>query len=127
MNYKPIAQITFLVLSSLLLTSLLLVTLWMLLQRKKAVLIPANTPQNTVILDQKRVIIGRSSEADIMILDPSVSSTHCLLFYKGGRFFIKDLGSKNGTFVNGEPVILSALNDGDLIKIGEREFVFKIE
>lgn len=127
MNYKPLAQVTFLALSSLLLTSLFLATLWMLLQRKKAILIPVNTPQNTVVLDQKRALIGRGPEADIMILDPGVSSSHCLLFYKRGRFYIKDLGSKNGTFVNGEPVMLSALNDGDLIKIGEKEFIFRIE
>jgi pSer/pThr/pTyr-binding forkhead associated (FHA) protein len=127
MNYKPLAQIIFLSLSSLFLTAFLFVTISMVLQGKKAILIPINTPQNTLVIDQKRVLLGRGPEADIMILDPSVSSRHCLLFSKGGKFYLKDLGSKNGTFINGEPIVLAPIKDGDLITIGEKKFLFRIE
>jgi len=48
--------------------------------------------------------IGRSSLNDVRILDKYVSSEHVLVRKLGDRFFVRDLGSKNGTFVNGDQI-----------------------
>lgn len=72
------------------------------------------------------VVIGRDVEAGIQILDRSASRFHAEVFPVGGMFFVKDLASKNGTYVNGE--ILEdeeLLREGDVIKIGTSELVFE--
>ena len=69
------------------------------------------------------LIVGRSVECDITIADPLVSRRHARLILTppGGR--IIDLESDNGTFVNGQRIIDSALSEGDLIEMGKSQFV----
>ena len=52
-------------------------------------------------IDSDIVTIGRSSENDIQISDKFISREHLRIRQKGDKFFLKDLGSENGTFVNG--------------------------
>ena len=52
-------------------------------------------------MDSDIVTIGRSSENDIQINDKYISREHLRIRRKGDRYFVKDLGSENGTFVNG--------------------------
>lgn len=52
-------------------------------------------------IDSDIVTIGRSSENDIQISDKYISREHLRIRQKGDKFFVRDLGSENGTFVNG--------------------------
>ena len=64
--------------------------------------------------------IGRL-DGDVILADPSVSSRHARIEKRGGGFFIRDLQSRNGTFVNGARITESTLTLGDKLKIGELE------
>ncbi|PZR16621.1 MAG: hypothetical protein DI536_05535 [Archangium gephyra] len=66
----------------------------------------------------KQLIIGRSSELDIVLVEDMVSRKHAKITLTGGKITIEDLGSTNGTFVNGEKVKTSRLKEGDRILVG---------
>ncbi len=55
-------------------------------------------------LENAVVSIGRSSDNDIQLNDKYTSRNHMILWGEGGRFFVKDLGSGNGTFINGRQI-----------------------
>lgn len=64
--------------------------------------------------------IGREAFNDIVLYDPEVSRNHALIRFHEGRFVIEDLGSTNGTFVNGRRITAPApLHNGDAIDMGE--------
>ena len=78
-------------------------------------------------LGEKSLTIGRDAEAGIQILDRSASRFHCEIFPVGGMWFVRDLESKNGTYVNDERLQdEDLLRPGDVIKIGTTELVFEI-
>jgi pSer/pThr/pTyr-binding forkhead associated (FHA) protein len=58
--------------------------------------------------------------------DPSVSRRHCLIFPRESEFLIRDLGSNNGTFVNGSCIDECILADGDKIRVGDTVFRFAL-
>lgn len=64
------------------------------------------------------VILGRSSSAQICIDDGKLSRHHCRIYSQGDRWFIEDLGSKNGTFLNQRALHQSPLSHGDEIRLG---------
>jgi pSer/pThr/pTyr-binding forkhead associated (FHA) protein len=66
----------------------------------------------------QQVIVGRSSELDMVLVEEMVSRRHALISLRDGVLAIEDLGSTNGTFVNGEKVMKTALHEGDRILIG---------
>jgi len=76
-------------------------------------------------LGERPVTIGRSPDADMTIADDKASRLHCGIRLWDGDFYIKDLKSKNGTFVNGQPVDMVKLNPGDRIRIGATVFTFE--
>ena len=70
--------------------------------------------------------IGRSREADIPLLDDKVSRVHCGIRLSDGEFYLKDLKSRNGVFINGQRVEDTAkLKVGDRIQIGSTVFVLE--
>jgi len=70
------------------------------------------------------VVLGRSSSATLQLIDGKVSREHCRLGDEDGRIVIEDLGSHNGTFVNGERIAgRRALVSGDEIAIGDSLFL----
>ena len=73
-----------------------------------------------------RTIFGRD-DGDIRLDDPSVSSRHFQLDVVGNEFFVKDLGSRNGTRLNGHDVRYSELLPGDEIHVGESVLIFRLE
>ena len=85
------------------------------------------TPGNTHVfpLESTQVTIGRGLNNDIILEDTRVSRHHAQLRYRARRFWITDLGSTNGTFVNGEQVEERALRDGDLISLGGLELTYR--
>lgn len=68
---------------------------------------------------QGRVIIGRSKEADLRVNDANVSRKHAAVYWNNGRIMIDDLGSTNGTMVNGYPVTRTMLRPTDVVAIGD--------
>ncbi len=71
--------------------------------------------------------MGRDPASDLCLDDPGVSRRHCLLIRQDGRFRIRDLDSRNGTFVNGTPIQERVLQPGDEIRIGASLLFFLIE
>lgn len=71
--------------------------------------------------------IGRDGERNDLILDDdgSISSEHVKIRVEGGRFVLYDLGSSNGTQVNGRTVSKQLLEDGDQITVGRTRLTFK--
>lgn len=70
--------------------------------------------------------IGRSREADIPLLDDKTSRVHCGIRLSDGEFYIKDLKSRNGTFVNGQRIEDTVkIKAGDRIQIGSTVFVLE--
>jgi hypothetical protein len=66
----------------------------------------------------REIIIGRSSDLDMVLVEDMVSRKHAKISTNGGEVFIEDMGSTNGTFVNGEKVTRSRLAEGDRILVG---------
>ncbi|MDR2991985.1 MAG: FHA domain-containing protein [Burkholderiaceae bacterium] len=71
-----------------------------------------------VQISKSRSTIGRRFRNDIVIENLSVSGEHAVLEYTGSEMVLKDLGSTNGTYVNGKPIRKQALEYGDEIEIG---------
>ena len=64
--------------------------------------------------------IGRSPNNTIVINDPEISRRHAQILQQGDGFAAEDLGSTNGTFVNGQRAVgVTAVNDGDIIELGD--------
>ncbi len=70
-------------------------------------------------------VIGREG-TDIVAADPEVSRRHAAIREHGGGVAIEDLGSTNGTFVNGERVERSRLHDGATVRVGNTDVVVRI-
>jgi hypothetical protein len=76
-------------------------------------------------LDAPRTVVGREG-ADLDIADAAISSRHFEVERRGGEFFLRDLGSSNGTFVNGHRVRAVQLRPWDTIRAGRTTFTFRI-
>lgn len=72
------------------------------------------------------VVIGRRRTNDICIDDNNVSRVQASIDYAQGSYFITDLGSTNGTFVNGVKISKKKLSEGDLIRMGTTILEFKV-
>ncbi|MBI2569312.1 MAG: FHA domain-containing protein [Candidatus Schekmanbacteria bacterium] len=72
-----------------------------------------------------RFVIGRE-DCDLVVRDPEVSRRHAVIEAYGRDFVLVDLGSTNGTHVNGALVDSCRLQNGDCIRVGELEAVFRI-
>lgn len=71
-------------------------------------------------------VIGRQDGLDVVLPDQAASRRHAEIRNDGGSFMVKDLGSTNGTMVNGEPVSEQPLEDGDVITIGATELELRV-
>ena len=77
------------------------------------------------LLDTNMTAVGRHPDADIFLDDVTVSRRHAQFLRSGGRFSVRDLGSLNGTFVNGERIAEElGLADGDEVQIGKFRHTF---
>ena len=80
-----------------------------------------------VALPSQMVSIGRAPDNDVVVGDPATSGHHGRIEVRAGSFWISDLGSTNGTLVNGEPVLEKQLSDNDMIAIGQNTVRFTLE
>src|SRR5277367_144275 len=71
-------------------------------------------------LEVKResVVFGRSGDCDFQIPLAVIPRRHCKLSQKGGKLFVKDLGSSNGTFLNNKRILQAEVKAGDRLTIG---------
>jgi pSer/pThr/pTyr-binding forkhead associated (FHA) protein len=70
--------------------------------------------------------LGRSPDNDVILRDPATSGHHARLERRGDQFWVVDLGSTNGTFVNGEPIQEKQLSHGDRLTIGQNSVHFAV-
>jgi len=71
------------------------------------------------------ILIGRSPSAAIRLSDPTVSRLHARIERRGAHAYVEDLGSRNGTLLNGTQLAReSVLSPGDRVRVGSTEIVF---
>ena len=80
-----------------------------------------NDAEVRVERDRDPVLIGRREGATLKVHNPSVSGKHCTVGWKDEEVEVRDLGSSNGTFINGERTRRGVLNDGDVLRCGRFE------
>ncbi len=69
-------------------------------------------------MDQDWIVVGRGRTADVVLADATISRAHAAIGFNGEAFYVQDLGSTNGTRVNGERAPQVELHDGDEIRFG---------
>jgi hypothetical protein len=82
-------------------------------------------PGTRHVLDEGSNVLGRGTDADIRLPDTGVSRKHADVQLEGGTVTVEDLGSTNGTLVNGRRVGRQDLADGDVIRIGHSVLVYR--
>ena len=83
--------------------------------------------RDSIISIRDGFVIGRGSLCDLKLNDTSISRRHTILRFSHGNWYIQDLGSNSGTYVNGKKVEGQKLNPGDRIAIGNNTFTFLAE
>jgi len=68
-----------------------------------------------------KTTIGRVDDNTFPIAEPSVSSHHCEVVLRGNEVLVKDLGSTNGTYINGQKITESVLKPGQILRLGQIE------
>jgi len=86
---------------------------------------PDGGHQRTYEISTPLVILGRGTDCDLRLVDPGVSRHHAEIRVEDGDVVLVDLGSTNGTFVNGQPVRRIALADGTRVTLGRTTLVFR--
>ncbi len=70
------------------------------------------------VTEDKSIVVGRSSDLDMVLVEDMVSRKHARIAMQSDQIWIEDLGSTNGTFVNGEKIKRARLKEGDRVLIG---------
>ena len=78
-------------------------------------------------LSGERFVIGRGADCDLTLEADLVSRRHLRIELVGGDWLAEDLGSRNGTFLNGRPVSCAALRDLDLVQLGPKGPLLRVE
>ena len=96
------------------------------LTREQALLVVKRGPNagSNFVIDKDVTTAGRHPESDIFLDDVTVSRRHAEVRRRDDRFFVRDLGSLNGTYVNRERVDETELASGDELQIGKFKLVF---
>ena len=70
-------------------------------------------------IDGSELVLGRSPDAHVRLVDDGISREHCRILLEGGEIWVEDLGSSNGTFHNGRRLTRERLRDGDKLRLGQ--------
>ncbi len=89
--------------------------------------VPDQEPLQLALDGYEQVSIGRGPDNDIVLDHVSMSGTHATILNIGGTFQIQDLGSTNGTYLNGEAISEGVLSHGSRVNFGSVEAVFQDE
>jgi sigma-B regulation protein RsbU (phosphoserine phosphatase) len=80
------------------------------------------------VLVESSLVVGRSSASDLVLADPFLSRCHTRFYLDGETLFVEDLGSRNGTRVNGNPVTgPAAVKAGDVVKLSNSSIAVALE
>jgi len=80
-----------------------------------------------ILLGGEEFLLGRGRDCDLRLRDANISRHHCMIRMRRDEVTLMDLGSSNGTFVNGNRVVSqTALKSGDEISLGEFRFYFDL-
>lgn len=71
-----------------------------------------------VVVDRDWLVVGRGRSADLVIAEATISRAHAAIGYDAEGFYVQDLGSTNGTMINGARAERQALKPGDEIQMG---------
>lgn len=77
-------------------------------------------------LRKSRTVIGRGSDADITVADPGTSRKHVEILWDGQRGMVRDLGSTNGSTLDGRRITEAALSPDQTVRIGSTDIVFRV-
>ena len=91
------------------------------------VLLKKTGSTKTFSLPSSVTVIGRRQDCDLCVPMMVVSRRHCELNMDQGQLRVRDLGSRNGTFLNGERIEEALVNPGDIVQIGPVSFVAQID
>src|SRR5262249_8677591 len=81
-------------------------------------------PDAVIAVDQLPCVVGRHPGCDRLLPHPRVSRRHCAFWLRDGRAWVEDLGSRNGTRLNGEPLTkASPLGEGDRLDLAGLPFL----
>lgn len=94
--------------------------------KRQAYLVPQAGTLETLALNAPQLLVGRGDDVDYRLPDPQASRHHAKLLAVYNRYYVQDLGSANGTFLNGYRVENERLAHGDLLMIGATLFRFEI-
>lgn len=78
-----------------------------------------------IIAKHDLITIGRRADNDIRLDDETISSQHAQFSYSGGKAYVEDLDSTNGTYINGRRIKIQALEDNDVVVIGKHKMVYR--
>jgi pSer/pThr/pTyr-binding forkhead associated (FHA) protein len=92
----------------------------------KLLVVEGSATQREVTLRRPRTVAGRKKGCKLRIRSDLVSRIHCSLICDDDGLRVKDLGSSNGTFVNGLRITEAVLNAGDVVQIGPVKFVVQL-
>jgi pSer/pThr/pTyr-binding forkhead associated (FHA) protein len=93
----------------------------------KLVLLSPGMTGRTHDLKAEKTTIGRLEDNTFPILEASISSHHCEVLLRGNDVVVKDLGSTNGTFINGDRITESPLKPGQILRLGQVEIRLETE
>ena len=82
--------------------------------------------ESIILVREGTLHLGRSRDNDLVIDDRTVSNRHAQIVTYFGASYIEDLGSTNGTFVNGRKVQMHTLHPGDVVHLGNYSFVVQL-
>jgi pSer/pThr/pTyr-binding forkhead associated (FHA) protein len=83
--------------------------------------------RHEIAITKEEFLIGRGADCDLRLRSKAVSRHHCLIRFQGGEVTLVELGSANGTFVNGQRIRSQAtLKEGDEIGLGDFIFVLAL-
>jgi transcriptional regulator of acetoin/glycerol metabolism len=81
------------------------------------------TGEEIAITEERRYVIGQSASCDVVVSDPCVSRLHCVIERRDGSVYVRDKGSRNGTFINDRRIECGELTPGIELAIGETRYL----
>ena len=87
---------------------------------------PESSSPEVIEVSKVPFTIGRSEDCDYAVASSRVSRAHAEISKAAGAYLLRDLGSTNGTFVNGQPIESMMLASGDRLSLGGLEMVFHL-